>query len=100
MEQSQDTTINWRIASPDALRWRIWNDEAVVYCERSGDTHLISAAAADILQSLQQAPASAADLAVHLALQERQTPDDALVDDVATILASLQELALIAPVAS
>lgn len=74
----------WRLTPGQALRRREWQGEYVLYNDISGDTHLLGADAIDLLLALQQASA----------------PDSALVEgDDASLLAQLQALSLIEPVA-
>lgn len=54
--------MRWRIAPGQTLRQRVWQDEGVIYNNLSGDTHLLGAAALELLQMLQEAPASTAEL--------------------------------------
>jgi hypothetical protein len=42
----------WRIA--DELSWRCWDDEVVVYDNRSGHTHRLTAPGADLFLRFQQ----------------------------------------------
>jgi hypothetical protein len=43
--------MRWRLA--DGLLWRAWEDEIVVYDDRSGDTHRLTAPSASVFLSLQ-----------------------------------------------
>lgn len=45
---------------------QVWEDEAVVYHRESGDTHLVSALTAGILQCLEGGPLEDADIATRL----------------------------------
>ena len=54
--------MRWRIAPGQTLRQRVWQEEGVIYNDLSGDTHLLGAAALELLQMLQEAPASTAEL--------------------------------------
>ena len=51
----------WRVAGQ--ARWRLWEDEAVVYNGRTGDTHHLADFAAWVFARLCQKPESAAGLA-------------------------------------
>jgi hypothetical protein len=42
----------WRIA--DELSWRCWDDEVVVYDNRSGDTHRLTLSGSALFLKLQQ----------------------------------------------
>lgn len=85
----------WGIAAGQRLRHRCWQDEVVIYNDLSGDTHLLSGAAWTLLEQLQAAgmPLDPRALAVRLGLDA----DDQA--DLDTLLASLHQLALVAPAA-
>ena len=51
----------WRVTGQ--ARWRLWEDEAVVYNGRTGDTHHLADFAAWVFACLCRGPASAAGLA-------------------------------------
>ena len=53
----------WLVVQPRRLRVRRWNDEVVVYDDRSGDTHLLDDACGRVLERLLTARASDEDLA-------------------------------------
>jgi PqqD family protein of HPr-rel-A system len=76
--------------------FREWEDEAVLYNDLSGSTHLLDGATLDLLHALRPAPADAATLAARLAGQSDAGDDDlpALIDDM---LASLARLDLVEP---
>ena len=46
----------WRLVPGQLLRARQWDDEFVVYNDLSGDTHLLDAAAMDILLRIASGP--------------------------------------------
>jgi PqqD family protein of HPr-rel-A system len=56
----------WRVTPGQALRYRQWQDEYVLYNDLSGDTHLLDGDAMQLLLALQQAPRDLAALAVAL----------------------------------
>jgi PqqD family protein of HPr-rel-A system len=87
--------MKWRAISSEALHFRAWNDEVVVYNSLSGDTHLIDSATAQLLQLLRAGPADAATLANALAphFQDIQSADRTI--HIEQLLASLDGLALI-----
>lgn len=86
--------MNWRLISNQALQFRFWDDEFVVYNSISGDTHLLGSTAAHILLKLQQAPSNATALTEALAPLHTEL-DEELVFQVEHILAELDTLALI-----
>ena len=44
--------VRWRISSPASIAWREWGDDVVVYVGCRADTHLFTATAGAVLQSL------------------------------------------------
>lgn len=86
----------WRVVPGQSLVFREWDDEAVLYNDLSGSTHLLDAATLDLLHALRAGPADAAALAAHLADQFDAGDDDlsALIDDM---LASLAKFDLVEP---
>ena len=90
-----DSNIKWRLISGQALQFRFWDDEFVVYNSLSGDTHLLGSAAAQILLKLQQAPSNATVLTESLAPILHAEVDDELVFQIEHILMDLDALALI-----
>jgi len=80
----------WRVSPGQSLRHHSWdNEQFVLYNDLSGDTHLLDAAAIEILTLLQAAPATTAGLAQTLGLAR----DDAT--QLATLLDELAALDLI-----
>jgi len=79
----------WRVTPGQRLRHAEWDDEAVVFNNLSGDTHLLGADALHILRTLQAGPAGEAALAAGFG-------DDADSGAaLAAILGQLEALALI-----
>ena len=81
--------------SDQALHFRCWNNEFVVYNSLSGDTHLLDEAAAHILLELQQAPADVVMLAASVASILQIEMSDEWVSQIGQILADLDGLSLI-----
>ena len=81
--------------SDQALHFRSWDDEFIVYNSLSGDTHLLGSTAAQILLKLQQASSTSTSLAESLAALLHAERDDEFVAQVEHILADLDTLALI-----
>lgn len=88
----------WRLRPEQALRYRQWDEEYVLYNDLSGDTHLLDGAAIEILLALARGPASGAALA---ALVEAEFDIDpaAVAMETGQLLELLQRLSLIAPAA-
>lgn len=80
----------WQVPPDAALRWRLWEDEHVVYHGASGDTHLLNPAAAEILRRMESTPASVEDVARILG--------DASLPHATSLLDRFAELGLIVPV--
>lgn len=81
--------------SNQALKFRCWDDEFVIYNSLSGDTHLMSWVAAQILLKLLQAPSNTSTLIESLSHELPTETDDALAFQIESILADLDKLALI-----
>jgi PqqD family protein of HPr-rel-A system len=47
---------HWRAAAPQALAWRRFDDEVVIYNDATGSTHQLGALAGEIMLSLIQNP--------------------------------------------
>lgn len=78
----------WRVTPEQGLRRREWQGEYVLYNDLSGDTHLLGAAAIDLLLALQQTPLAES------ALGEAGEPGER---DAPSLLTQLHALALIEP---
>lgn len=105
MARLTDTSTKWRVPSDADLRWRIWEDEVVVFHPPSGDTHLLNPLAAEVLQYLTEQPADAYQLAAHLARDKDSdgaapsNPAPSLdIELLAKLLADFDQLGLIEPV--
>ncbi len=89
----------WRAASPNDLSWRCWDDELVVFDQRTGDTHHLGTLSGSVLLALIEAgsPLAAASLMHDLldAAEEHQGPDLALAIDNA--LRCLEGAGLVIP---
>lgn len=79
----------WGIAPGQSLRHRCWQEEYVVYNDLSGDTHLLSGAAWELLDTLRHASLATAELADLFGL------DDKSHGDLDAMLGSLQQLGLV-----
>ena len=54
MYDSNTLSRAWQISALRRLHWRYWHDEAVVYNDTSGDTHLLDPLSAEVLSLLDQ----------------------------------------------
>ncbi|HEY0065154.1 MAG TPA: HPr-rel-A system PqqD family peptide chaperone [Telluria sp.] len=89
----------WRLMPGQALRFRQFDDQFVVYNDLSGDTHLLGDSAAHLLSLLQQGPATAASLLDDLASVHQSERDAAFDEQAAAVLRQLASLFLIEPLA-
>ena len=55
--------VTYRIPQNFQLRWRLWDDEFVIYCPISGNTHLLDQLTGQILKCLEKSPGSNLELA-------------------------------------
>lgn len=86
----------WRLMNGQSLRYRCWDDEAVLYNDLSGATHLLGPAALCVLEALRAGPASMATLASRL-LDEFEIDDESLGAELDALLGELSGLSLIEP---
>jgi len=86
----------WRVVPGQSLAFREWDEEAVLYNDLSGGTHLLDGAAVDVLLALRAGPADAAALAERLAGRFEADTDElrAMIEDM---LAGLARLDLVEP---
>ena len=90
------SNIKWRVISDQALHFRSWGDELIVYNSLSGDTHLLGSAAAQILLRLQQVPSDFISLAESLtSVLQTEMMGEPLEPQLVNLLADLNALALI-----
>lgn len=87
--------MRWRTLRDDALHFRAWDDEVVIYDALSGDTHIIDPTAAQILQALQHSPSDVPSLAKLLAVQLQCEPGDELNQDIESVLSDMAALSLV-----
>jgi len=87
--------MKWRLREGQALRMLSTDDESVIYNDHSGDTHLVSAAAASLLQRLQQSDADTASLLTACAAEWELEADEELDATIRELLTELDSLGLI-----
>jgi PqqD family protein of HPr-rel-A system len=93
----------WRGISSDQLLVHEWDNEdgCVAYAQHSGQTHLLSTLAAELLVLLWQSPLSSAELARRVQPAMEDQPDaEHLAELVEATLQQLQAAGLAEPVAS
>ena len=66
------------VLAPNRLHTRRWGDEAVVYDDRTGDTHLLGSFAIEVFGQLMQAPLSRDALLERLGNADAQAVDEVL----------------------
>jgi PqqD family protein of HPr-rel-A system len=93
-----NSDTKWRRVSDTQLIRRAWDDEVVVYHPESGDTHLLNPAAVEMLQVLEQGPASAQALSEHVATRFDVPLDEKLRDQVEETLSGLGRVGLVAKI--
>ncbi len=86
----------WRVIPGQSLRHRLWDEDAVLYNDLSGATHLIGPAAVCVLDVLRSGPADDATLAAVL-LEEFEIDAAMLASELHSLLDSLACLELIEP---
>ena len=84
----------WLVVQPGRLRVRRWEDEVVVYDDRSGDTHLLDSACGRVLERLLASSAPDDDLAPLCDRSDTVSPEQQLYP----VLERLQRLGLVKPV--
>jgi PqqD family protein of HPr-rel-A system len=90
---SRNPHVRWCAAPADALAWREWNGEIVVFNQATGSTHLLGALGGELFRRLLAADRGATieALAAGLAAESGDTGDDA--DWTGTIAEALAEFA-------
>lgn len=83
----------WQVVPGQALAFREWDGEAVLYNDLSGSTHLLEGAAVELLFALRERPADSASLAAQLAERFGASAGDAdfqaEIDEMLNALARL-----------
>ena len=88
----------WRVTVGCDLLWRFWDGEFVVFNTGSGDTHVLDAFSGEVLKSIQQQPASAAEIAICLADSLALTLEEVPLERITEVLTEFHTLGLIEPV--
>ena len=92
----------WQISADRRLHWRCWQDEAVVYNDTSGDTHLLDPLSAEVLSLLDQTDQSirCEDIARQIAAamnMDEQSADIDFLGRVEGVIDNFYRLELIVP---
>lgn len=75
--------------------WRHWDDESVLYEARSGQTHFLTAVAAEALLALQSRPYATGELVETLAQTFDLTVSDEFAQQIDALLHQFHDLGLI-----
>ena len=94
MLQSDGAGQAWRLVRGQALAYRRWDDETVLYNDLSGATHLLGQAALCVLEVLRLGPTGNAALASRLCA-EFDIDSEVLEDELDALLGELSRLSLI-----
>ena len=86
----------WRVIPGQSLARRAWDDEAVLYNDLSGATHLLGPAALCLLEALRAGPLDEAALGAAL-LDEFEIDAATLEAELASVLGDLARLDLVEP---
>lgn len=90
----------WAVPEGNALTWRIWDDEFLVYNAASGETHHLNLLAGETLHSLEAEAAHGRELVHRLADQFEIAEDSPALQMIDRLIRELDELGLIAPTTS
>ncbi len=99
MPPDEDATQSWRIIRPDALSWRCWDGDYVIFNALSGMTHTLDVTAGTIFELALAGPATPdALLRRFSAFLGADAAGAPLQDAVTVTLARLDQLGLAEPV--
>ena len=90
-------TVQWEVPDANALAWRNWGDEFLVYNAASGQTHHLNFLAAEALRSLEAEAADVGELVRRLANQFEIAEGSPPLQMIDGLIRELDELGLIAP---
>ncbi len=88
-------SLIWCMRTPDALSWRVWGGDCVVFDPRSGSTHRLDILAAHALRLVAAGPTDAAALTAAIARFLEVDSDAELTALVDGLLRRLAQLGLI-----
>ena len=86
----------WEVRDPQALAWREWDGEIVVYSENTGSTHHLGPVGSAVLSALFRHPARVdiSSLVATVGQAIEVPPDTALQPEIERALIELAELRL------
>jgi len=97
MAGAGDLDRMWTIEAPQALAWRSWDGEILLYDDRTGDVHHLDVASAAIFESVLTGPRSLRDLVASTADRLEVVTDSELDGMVREILRVLSQKRVVAP---
>jgi PqqD family protein of HPr-rel-A system len=88
--------VIWRPVSPEAIRWRAWDDELVVYNDATGATHHLNPLGSEVMRALLAHPQGIceADLASNLGALVDASEQAVLCSEISKALVTLDALQL------
>lgn len=90
-------STSWQVPRSNALLWRQWNGNFVVFNPASGDTHFLNALAGAILQLLESDALTLEQIVSHLQDVSDEPLGDELVDEIHHLVAKFDTVGLIEP---
>ena len=96
---SPDPQVRWCAVPPDALAWREWDDEVVVFNQNTGSTHLLNEIGGEVLRRLIAAERgeTVEALAAGLSADPSAADDAVWTGAVAEVLSEFARLGLAQP---
>ncbi len=87
----------WRLSRQDDILLREWDDEWIVYDDRTGDTHRLGGAAGEIVSRLKAGPMSLDDLVQGISASLQAECDDTFRNSIEDTIDRLRALNLVNP---
>ena len=91
-------STSWSVPSSNALRWRHWDSQFVVFNTASGDTHFLNDLAGTVLQFLEPAPSTIPEILGHLEKSTGESIGPELTQQIRALIEKLDESGLIEPI--
>ena len=89
--------MKWQLCNGQTLRMLSGEDESVVYNDRSGETHLLSAMAVSLLVYLREGPDNVSGISARLARDWEFDTENEIPSVVTALTSELDALGLIEP---
>jgi PqqD family protein of HPr-rel-A system len=87
-----EVSLSWKSTK---LVWKSWDREVLVYNTASGNTHLLSPNAAEVLELLEKASLTPREVAQQLTISANVSVDEEITQRVEDLLLNLNELGLV-----